>query len=280
MDAQAYDAFTAALQGSLAGRPDVLGLVALGSMAGRDYQPDEFSDHDFFVVAAPPSAEPLREDLSWLPARDRVLLSFRETAHGLKVLYDDGHLLELAVFAPDELALASVNRYRVLLDRADVATRMEAVARATAEASAAGAPTDDALLGLFLSALLVGVGRHLRGERASGRNLVHGQALRHLLRPAGAARAQPALRPPGRPRPAPPVRGGPPRPGAAGRRRADEGDPAGGGAPARRGRAGAARARRATFRTTPAPWSARGCTTPADRRDPPADQVTTPADRG
>lgn len=178
MDAEAYDAFTAALQGSLAGRPDVLGLVALGSMAGRDYQPDEFSDHDFFVVAAPSSAERLREDLSWLPVRGRVLLSFRETAHGLKVLYGDGHLLELAVFAPDELALASVNRYRVLLDRADVETRMEAVARATAEASA---PTDEALLGLFLSALLVGVGRHLRGERASGRNLVHGQALRHLL---------------------------------------------------------------------------------------------------
>ena len=163
MDAEAYDAFTAALQGSLAGRPDVLGLVALGSMAGRDYQPDEFSDHDFFVVAAPSSAEPLREDLSWLPAGDRVLLSFRDTAHGLKVLYDDGHLLELAVFAPEELALASVNRYRVLLDRADVEPRMEAVARATAEASAAGAPTDEALLGLFL------VGAPRRGGPAPAR---------------------------------------------------------------------------------------------------------------
>jgi hypothetical protein len=181
MDADAYDAFTAALQGSLAGRPDVLGLVALGSMAGRDYQPDQFSDHDFFVVAATPSAAALREDLSWLPDRERVLLSFRDTAHGLKVLYDDGHLLELAVFAPEELALASVNRYRVLLDRADVGTRMEAVASATATASAGSAPTDEVLLGLFLSALLVGVGRHLRGERVSGRDLVHGQALRHLL---------------------------------------------------------------------------------------------------
>ena len=47
---------------------------------------------------------------------------FRETAHGLKVLYDDGHLLELAVFDAAELALARVNRYRVLLDRADVMT--------------------------------------------------------------------------------------------------------------------------------------------------------------
>lgn len=179
MDSGAYDAFTAALQESLAGRADVLGLVALGSMAGRDYHPDELSDHDFFVVAEPASAEQLRGDLSWLPSRDRVLLSFRETAHGLKVIYDDGHLLELAVFAPEELPLAQVNRYRVLLDRGDVSTRMDAVARATASASATA--TDHALLGQLLANLLVGVGRHLRGERASGRNLVHGQALRHLL---------------------------------------------------------------------------------------------------
>ena len=181
MDPQAYDAFTAALRESLAARPEVLGLVALGSMAGRDYQPDEFSDHDFFVVVEPASAEPMRQDLSWLPRADAVLLSFRETAHGLKVIYDDGHLLELAVFTPQELALARVNRYRVLLDRADVTTRMDAVARDTAQAGAAAAATDEALLGQLLSALLVGVGRHLRGERVSGRNLVHAQALRHLL---------------------------------------------------------------------------------------------------
>ena len=139
MDPQAYDAFTAALREALARRPDVLGLVALGSMAGRDYQPDEFSDHDFFVVVEPASAEPMRQDLSWLPRADAVLLSFRETAHGLKVIYDDGHLLELAVFTPQELALARVNRYRVLLDRADVTTRMEAVAQDTAQAGAAAA---------------------------------------------------------------------------------------------------------------------------------------------
>jgi hypothetical protein len=179
MDPQAYDAFTAALREALARRPDVLGLVALGSMAGRDYQPDEFSDHDFFVVVEPASAEPMRQDLSWLPRADAVLLSFRETEHGLKVIYDDGHLLELAVFTPQELALARVNRYRVLLDRADVTTRMEPVAQDTARPGAAA--TDEALMGLLLSALLVGVGRHLRGERVSGRNLVHAQALRHLL---------------------------------------------------------------------------------------------------
>ena len=43
------------------------------------------------------------------------------------------------MFDADELALARVNRYRVLLDRADVAARMERVRGATA---AAAAPPD------------------------------------------------------------------------------------------------------------------------------------------
>ena len=96
---QAYDAITAALRIRWLAAPDVLGLVALGSMAGRDYQPDEFSDHDFFVVAEPASAEPMRQDLSWLPQADAVVLSFRETAHGLSRLRRRPPA-ELAVFAP------------------------------------------------------------------------------------------------------------------------------------------------------------------------------------
>ena len=87
MDPQAYDAFTAALQESLARRPDVQGLVALGSMAGRDYQPDEYSDHDFFVVVDPASAEPMRQDLSWLPrVRRRAAVLPRDGAR------PEGHL--------------------------------------------------------------------------------------------------------------------------------------------------------------------------------------------
>jgi hypothetical protein len=77
-------------------------------MADRDYAPDEWSDHDFFVITPPGGQEALREDLSWLPRADRVALSFRETGHGLVVLYDDGHLLEFAVFELDELALAAI----------------------------------------------------------------------------------------------------------------------------------------------------------------------------
>src|SRR3954454_9873686 len=98
MQADEYRAFTRDLAERLRADERAIGLVAVGSMADRDYAPDEWSDHDFFVVAVQGQQEALRSDLSWLPRRERVALSFRETEHGVTIVYDDGHLLEFAVF--------------------------------------------------------------------------------------------------------------------------------------------------------------------------------------
>ena len=132
-------------------------------MAAIDYEPDEWSDHDFFVITAAGGQEELRRDLSWLPRHDEIALSFQETAHGLKVLYDDGHLLEFAVFDLEEIGLAGVNRYRVLLDRGGVEERMREVAARPREK-----PPDEHLFGMFVTSVQVGVGRTRRGERLSG----------------------------------------------------------------------------------------------------------------
>jgi hypothetical protein len=192
MDHDAYQAFTADLAARAAALPEVLGLVALGSMSGEGAPADRFSDHDFFLVVASGTQERFRRDLSWLPDAGRVALAFQETPHGLKVVYDHGHLIEFAVFDPPELALARVNRYRVLLDRADVAERL----RATRAATAAPPPSDRAwLAGQVLTLLLVGTGRFRRGERLSGQRLVKGLAVDHLLRLAALCEpaADPAL---------------------------------------------------------------------------------------
>ena len=157
-----YRAFTHELTERLSGDARAIGLVAVGSMADRDYGPDDWSDHDFFVITAPGGQEELRNDLSWLPDRERVALSFRETEHGVNVLYDDGHMLEFAVFDLDEVALAGVNRYRVLLDRGGVEERVEHVA--------AGPPPpreDVSLFGKTVTAASVAFGRGRRGERLS-----------------------------------------------------------------------------------------------------------------
>lgn len=175
----AHGRFTGLLLERLGQDPTVLGLVLLGSTSGEGTPPDAWSDHDFFVVVEPGAQERFRSELGWLPDAGSIALSFRETAHGLKVVYESGHLAEFAVFEPDELRLARVNRYRVVLDRADVAGRMERVRGATV-----GAPRTDRAweAGQFLTNLLVGVGRWRRGERRSGDHLVRCGALGHLLR--------------------------------------------------------------------------------------------------
>ena len=108
-----YRAFTRELTKRLSADDRAIGLVAVGSMADRDYAPDEWSDHDFFVITPPGGQEELRTDLTWLPEHERVALSVRETDHGLLVFYEDGHLLEFAVFDSEEIASRAPLRIRV-----------------------------------------------------------------------------------------------------------------------------------------------------------------------
>jgi hypothetical protein len=173
-----YQRFTGELRQRLEADSRVVGLVALGSMAGRDYEPDEWSDHDFFVIVQPGEQEAFRREPGWLPEAGPWVLWFRETAHGVKALSESGHLLEFAVFDLAEVALARVNRYRVLLDRGGVEEAVAAVAGRTAQE---GVPDAGWHLGQFLSQLLVGGGRHARGEALSGRSRVKESALRHLV---------------------------------------------------------------------------------------------------
>ena len=158
-----YRAFTHELTERLRNDERAIGLVAVGSMADRDYGSDEWSDHDFFVITSPGGQGELRNDLSWLPYFDRIALSFRETEHGVSVIYDEGHLLEFAVFDLDEIALAGVNRYRVLIDRGGVEERVELVA-----ASPRPQLEDVFLFGKAVTAALVACGRGRRGETLSG----------------------------------------------------------------------------------------------------------------
>ena len=82
---------------------------------------------------------------------------------------------------PDELSLARVNRYTILLDRAGLAPRLARV-RETTVAVTAGHQVDLALhAGQFLTNLVAGAGRATRGERLSGHQLVRVSALGHLV---------------------------------------------------------------------------------------------------
>ena len=176
MDASAYMTFIDELQASLESRDEVLGLVLVGSAAARERQ-DEWSDHDFFVITVDAAAEPMRQNLEWLPDHASIALAPRETEHGLKVVYDSGHVLEFAVFTLGDLSLAGANAYEVRFDRGGVAAVMESLAKRPRQ------QRDDARdLGLFISLLLIGVGRVRRGELLVGGNLIRTYAVERLLR--------------------------------------------------------------------------------------------------
>ena len=82
MDAATYRRFTDELTARAAGNSEVVGLVALGSMAGTVRAPDEWSDHDLWVVATDDAASELRDDPSWLPDPHRIVLFYQETSSG------------------------------------------------------------------------------------------------------------------------------------------------------------------------------------------------------
>lgn len=181
MNSEMYHAFTAALQARLLADERVLGLVALGSMAEQDYLPDQWSDHDFFVIVQPGTQEVFRADVRWLPSFDRIVFQFRETVHGMKVVYNDGHLLEFAIFDVEEIYLAGVNRYRILIDRAEIAGHMRAIAGQTQQRAAVDLADATQHIGQFVTNILVGVGRYYRGERLSAHQFVKHSAVTHLL---------------------------------------------------------------------------------------------------
>ncbi len=175
MNSANYEQFTQNLRENLEKDERVLGLVGLGSMADKSRR-DAYSDHDFYVITESGTQEDFRQNLEWLPNTERIAFSFRETAHGLKVMYEDGHLLEFAIFDLDELRDSKSAVFEVLIDRADIASIMP-------HTLLTEAPSRDFHKELLhaLSLLQVGAGRYSRGEHLSGHIFIKSYALMHLL---------------------------------------------------------------------------------------------------
>jgi len=178
MQRDAYNAFTDQLHANLVDDERVLGLVLLGSTADISHAPDEWSDHDFFVITEHDQQAWFRTHFEWLPDHTDIVLTVRETAHGLKILYQNGHMLEYAVFDAEELHMARANDYLVLFDRGPVGVLMAEIA-AKPVPSTEDTTTRD--LGIVLSLLVVGAGRYTRGEVLSAHAVIKQYALGHLL---------------------------------------------------------------------------------------------------
>lgn len=180
-DSALFMTFLDELAATARSTPHVVGLVAFGSTADRGRW-DEWSDHDFAVLTDPAWAEPLRNDLSWLPRAGEIVLSVVEHDGGVKAIYRDGHRIEFGIASIDDFSTWAGSPAHVLLgDEAILA------ATATVTARRPGGETDAAReIRLMLTQVHSGVGRARRGEVLSGSKLVRGEAVDHLLRAAEA----------------------------------------------------------------------------------------------
>lgn len=176
MSPEQFAHFTEILLENARQNPDVLGVVFLGSAADA-HRRDSWSDHDMFWVVKSGRQEHYRQDLSWLPYPEQIVMRYRETQHGVNVIYDFGHLIEFAVFDLDELNEVKANDYAVPLDKADIEQRMaSAVKNTTAERVEAVIAARH-----LMQIVFAGIGRWARGEKISAHAFVRMYALRRLL---------------------------------------------------------------------------------------------------
>jgi hypothetical protein len=131
VEAVEYQRFIEDMVAWAVGEPTVIGLIAVGSTAALTHDPDEWSDHDVFVITTAGASAGLLRNPSWLPDAERVVMWHTETVDGRAAVYDDGHLVELAVFEAANVPSLSVNDYRVLVDKSDLTARLAALKRDT-----------------------------------------------------------------------------------------------------------------------------------------------------
>jgi hypothetical protein len=162
-------------------REDFAGLVLLGSSSdAAAHRRDEWSDHDFFMLAHSGAEAAVRDVESWLPDSESLVLVAREGEIGFAAVYDDGHVFEFAAATAEELggALATED-VGIPVDNGPAA-QLVAAAQARVLAAPAPDPANDARL--VLVKLLIGVGRDRRGESLVAGQFVHVFAVTHFAR--------------------------------------------------------------------------------------------------
>lgn len=176
-----FERFIELLTATAQREPDIVGLVGMGSTAQR-HRVDEWSDHDFALVTVDGAQDRYRHELSWLPGAASIALSVVEHHGGVKVIYDDGHVLEFGVTSIEGLTHWAGNSYDVFYDAGGVA---EAFAAMVERPLPTGERDDAADIRLVLTQVIIGVGRYRRGEVLSAGESVRSEALAHLLRVIG-----------------------------------------------------------------------------------------------
>jgi hypothetical protein len=154
-----------------------LALLGLGSVGLETGRLDEFSDLDFFVVAKDGAKASFIESLAWLAQAAPVAYSYRNTADGHKVLFEDGVFCEFAVFEAHELSGIPFAHGRLVWREEGFDETVCVPRRAAGRAPS----SPEWLLGEALTSLYVGLCRLRRGEKLAAMRAIQVQAVSHTL---------------------------------------------------------------------------------------------------
>jgi hypothetical protein len=161
-----YHKFTKKLCQNLRPKDDIIALLALGSMAEKDHDPDLWSDHDFSIIIKKGSEEKYINNLFWLPDEYQVVFTYKESDNSRKVIFENMHLIEYAVFELENLKNLKINSYRLLFDKFNITDYIEEIVNSTSNSSNL-LEDNEGLIGNLLTDIFIGVGRYKRGEKIS-----------------------------------------------------------------------------------------------------------------
>ncbi len=160
MNVDEYTHFLGQIEGRLRNAKGVLGVVLVGSTADPIHR-DEWSDHDFWIIAEDAEIGSYLDSTSWLPESEEILLSGCHSPAYRSVLYRDGHKVDYAVFTTKQaLCQGRLGRYRIPVGEESVRKLAEKIQLSTQKAEGAGVVQDE-LENLSLLAWTA----HARGAR-------------------------------------------------------------------------------------------------------------------
>lgn len=164
---------------SLAARGDVLAVFGLGSVGAETERIDEYSDLDFFVVAAQGSKQKYIEAVDWLEEACPLAYHFKNSDSGRKILFEDGVYGEFAVFEEPDLEQAQYTGGRMIWKHPSFAD--DGIVNGRAEIPGNRGQSVEYVAHEALTNLYVGLGRYARGERLSALRFVESYPIDGLL---------------------------------------------------------------------------------------------------
>lgn len=165
--------------GSLERRGEALLLLGVGSVGVETERIDEYSDLDFFVIVKPGFKQMYIERLDWLEEVYPLAFSFRNTADGYKILFEDGIYGEFAVFEEEEMEHVAYSEGRIVwMNPTYTKPEIAKGGRRTETQRREGLdfPLNEALTNLY-----VGLCRYARGEKLSAARFVQSFAVDNIL---------------------------------------------------------------------------------------------------